>query len=370
MASKRDYYEILGVQKTTGVDEIKKAYRKLALEFHPDRNKNKDAEAKFKEISEAYAVLSDSEKRQQYDQFGHSGFDQRYSQEDIFRNADFGEFEDILRNFGFGGGGRSDPFSAFFGGGFGGRRRRETGQDLQTETEISLQEASTGIKKSIDIPHKVSCDRCNGTRAEPGTNSKTCGKCGGRGIVRVHRRMGPMIVETANECDSCYGQGNKIEQYCGKCNGQGIISKKETIEVRIPAGIETGMNLRLDSMGDYGADGAGDLYLYVKVKNNSELKRDGGDLLYTAEISFIDAILGTKIVVPTIGGKAELKIPAGTQPNTIFKLKGEGMPNVRTGKKGDELVTVRVKIPKNVGGKQKQLLEDLKKEDGKIFGVF
>jgi molecular chaperone DnaJ len=371
MASKRDYYEILGVQKGASVDEIKKAYRKLALEFHPDRNKDKGAEEKFKEISEAYAVLSDEQKRSAYDQYGHAGFDQRYSQEDIFRGANFGDFEDILRRMGFGG---DDMFSSFFGGGFGpgfgGGRRRHGGADLQTDVEISLEEAATGVSKEISVNHKIRCERCNGTRAEPGSNSKFCSKCNGNGMVRVRKRMGPMIMETAGVCDSCHGEGNRIEQYCTKCNGQGVVSKHETLNVKIPAGVQDGMNLRLDDMGDYGPDGNGDLYLFIRVKPHQKLKREGDDLYFETEISFIDVILGTKITVPTISGTADLKIPAGTQPDTIFRLKGEGMPGLRNGKKGDEFVKVSVTIPKNLNSKQKQLLEEFRKSDGKVFGVF
>lgn len=369
MASKRDYYEILGVPKNASVDEIKKAYRKLALEFHPDRNKSKEAEEKFKEISEAYAVLSDSAKRQQYDQFGHAGFDQKYSQEDIFRNADFSDFgdlQDILRQMGFGSFGGGDPFSAMFGGG----RRREVGSDLETSVEIELPEVAAGTSRNISVSHKIECDRCHGTKAEPGTNSKVCSKCNGRGMVRQRRRMGPMIMETAGPCDACYGQGSRIEQYCSKCNGQGIVSKKEDVSVKIPAGVQDGMTLRLDGMGDQGPDSAGDLYLHIRVRKHSQLERDGDNIHYSADISFISAVLGTKIEVPTITGKAEVKIPAGTQPGTVFRLKGEGLPNLRSGRKGDELVTVNVKIPKNISSKQKQLLEDFKKEDGKMFGMF
>jgi len=370
MTSKRDYYEILGIPKGAGVDEIKKAYRKLALEFHPDRNKDKGAEEKFKEISEAYAVLSDEQKRVAYDQYGHAGFDQRYSQEDIFRGANFGDFEDILRKMGFGAFGGDEMFSSFFGGTFGGGRRGNQGENLQAEVEITLQDASTGVSKEINVNHKLQCERCHGTKAEPGSNSKICSKCNGRGMVRVRRRMGPMIMESAGMCDACYGQGNKIEQYCTKCNGQGVISKRETLNVKIPAGVQDGMNLRLDDMGDYGQDGNGDLYLFIRVKSHPKLTREGDDLFFETEISVVDAILGAKLSVPTISGTAELKIPAGTQPNTIFKLKGEGMPSLRSGRRGDELVKVNVVIPKNLNSKQRQLLEDFKKADGKVFGVF
>ncbi|MEK6979121.1 MAG: molecular chaperone DnaJ [Candidatus Micrarchaeota archaeon] len=381
MATKRDYYEILGIPKSASADETKKAYRKLALEFHPDRNKNKDAEARFKEISEAYAVLSDSEKRSAYDQYGHAGFDQRYSQEDIFRNANFEEFADILRNFGFGGGygrggGRQDdPFSSMFfdfGGASGtrGRRRREVGEDLQTEIQITLEEVAKGTTREIEVSHNNACDRCKGSRAEPGTNSITCDKCKGSGMVYVNRRLGPMIVRSASACNSCYGEGKTIRQFCSRCNGRGTMEKHEKIDVTIPAGVEDGMNLRVRGMGRYGKDGSGDLYVYINVNPHAQLKRDGEDVYFETKINFIDAALGTKIDVPTISGKAELKIPAGTQPETIFKMKGEGIPSMRSGRKGDELVKVNVEIPKNISKKQRELLEEFKKEDGKLFGVF
>ncbi|HLD59794.1 MAG TPA: molecular chaperone DnaJ [Candidatus Bilamarchaeaceae archaeon] len=362
MVSKRDYYEILGVSKSAGVDEIKKAYRKLALQHHPD--KGGDAE-KFKEISEAYAVLSDSKKRSQYDQYGHAGFDQMYSQEDIFRGADFG---DLFEQFGF-----KDSFGDVFGGFFGGGRgrRRDIGADLETEIQITLEEVAKGVKKEIEIHKHSVCEKCDGSRAEPGSKIKTCSNCGGRGQVQQTRSMGMMRFVTATTCPSCRGEGKTLEHPCSACRGSGRQRKKEKINVNVPSGVENGITLRLSGMGEWGPDGPGDLYITVYVRNHELFERENENLWTEVPISITQAILGDKIDVPTLFGNAKLTIPEGTQGHTVFRLKGEGLPELHSKRKGDQMVKIVVEIPKKINKKQKKLLEEFEKEsDKKLFGVF
>lgn len=360
--SKRDYYEVLGVDKTSSASEIKKAYRKLALKYHPDKNPDKGAEEKFKEISEAYAVLSDEQKKSQYDQFGHAGFEQRYSQEDIFRGADFSSFEDIFEQMGFGGG-----FGDLFG--FGGRRRRgDYGSDLQALIRITLKEAAAGAKKSLRIRRKALCGSCMGSRAEPGSDVSTCPQCGGRGRVVVHRRLGAMAFQTAGICPSCRGEGRTISVPCKTCHGKGKVEKTGEISVEVPAGIADGMSIRLPNAGEEGLKGSGDLYVHVEVEPHKKFRRSGNDLYIEVPVSFVQAALGDKIAVPTLFGKAELSIPSGTQSHTLFRLRGEGIPNVHTGRKGDQMVRVIVSVPKRLSGKQKKLLKEFEKE-GNSHGI-
>jgi len=345
--TKKDYYEILGVQKNAGTDEIKKAYRKLAMEWHPDRNKNSEAEAKFKEISEAYAVLSDEKKRATYDQYGHSGFDQMYSQEDIFRNANFSDFEDLFGGAGFGGSAFGDMFSSFFGG-MGRRRQGDYGADLETEIEITLEEVAKGAKKDVQVYHSVECSKCSGSGAEPGSNITTCRQCNGNGQVKQGRRAGPMMFYTVTTCPKCHGQGKSVESPCKQCNGSGRISEKEHIKVDIPKGIESGMRVRLDNLGQYGKDGNGDLYVQVYVQQHKIFERNENDIWINVPVSYSQAALGDKIEVPTLFGKANLRIPAGTQSHTVFRLDGEGLPTVRGSGKGDEMVRIIVEVPKKL----------------------
>lgn len=363
--TKRDYYEILGVPKNAGKEDIKKAYRKLAFELHPDRNKSADAAGKFKEMSEAYAVLSDDAKRSQYDQYGHAGFDRMYTQEDIFRSADFGDFEDIFREFGFGG--RSpfgSAFSSFFSRGFSRGRRREFGADLETEMEISLEEAAGGVKKEAAIYRTKECSHCGGSGTEPGSKVSTCDQCRGSGQVQHGRRMGAMSFFTVTTCSKCKGEGMMVSNPCKDCGSSGRVREKEHIKVTIPAGIDSGMRIRLEGLGEYGRDGAGNLYVLVYVKQHKLFERRGNDLWLDAPVSFSMASLGGKMDVPTLSGHVKLHIPAGTQPGTVFRLKGEGMPDMRTGRKGDEMVRITVEVPKKLTQKQKELLEQFAKESG------
>ena len=372
MATKKDYYEVLGVQKNAGSDDIKKAYRKLAFEHHPDRNKTPGAEAKFKEISEAYAVLSDDKKKAQYDQYGHAGFDQMYSQEDIFRNADFSSFQDMFE---FGG----DPFGGMFGSMFGGgnrrrgggRRRQEFGANLETSVEITLEEAAKGVKKEINYSRSKACARCSGSGSEPGSSKKTCSSCQGSGQVQQTRRMGPMSFYTVTTCGKCRGEGSMVEKPCNGCGGSGKASSHEHISVNIPAGIHSGMSLRLDDLGEYGRDGPGELFVKVYVKDHDRFERKDDDLYIEVPISFSKAAIGGAIEVPTLFGKANLDVPPGTHSHTIFRLNGEGMQRIGRNGKGDELVRIIIDVPKKLTKKQKELLaqfdEENKKE--KLFGV-
>jgi molecular chaperone DnaJ len=378
MATKRDYYDVLGIPKGASMDQIKQAYRKLALQYHPDRNKAPDAAERFKEISEAYAVLSDEKKREQYDQYGHAGFDQMYTQEDIFRSADFTDFEDVFRSFGM------DPFGGFGGGmfqgmfgGMGGRRSgrmREYGADLETAVEITLEEAAKGVKKDVSYHRSKACTRCNGSGSEPGSSRKTCPACNGRGQVQQARRAGPMAFYTVTTCGKCRGEGSIVEKPCKSCGGSGKASSNEHIKVNIPPGVQSGMRLHLEGLGEYGRDGPGGLFVRVYVKQHSLFERRNDDLHTDARISFARAALGGEIEVPTLSGNAKLHIPAGTESHTVFRLKGEGMPRLGRGGKGDEMVRVLIDVPKKLSQQQRKLLEELdgeNKEEKKkgLFGL-
>jgi len=354
--TKKDYYEVLGVSKDAKKNTIKKIYRKLALKYHPDRNKSPDAEAKFKEISEAYAVLSDDKKRAAYDQYGHAGFDQRFSQEDIFRGAHFEDMEDLFRSAGVNSP-FEDLFGSFFGGGFRSNLRRDYGSDLAVETEIDLKDAVKGVTKEVELYHNVVCKHCRGSGSEPGHPPKRCDVCKGSGKVQQARVMGPMRFMTVGMCNKCKGAGETITKKCKMCDGNRRIKKKEKVKVRIPAGIDDGMQMRLEGLGEAGRDGAGDLYVIVRVEPHKYFKRNGSDLWIDIPVSFPQAALGSKIEVPTLFGKAKLNIPSGTQSHTIFKLKGEGVPKLRGGK-GNEMVRVIVDVPKKLSKKQKELLEE------------
>jgi len=364
--SSKDYYEVLGVAKNATTDHIKQAYRKLAMKYHPDVNKAQEAEEKFKQISEAYAVLSDEQKRSQYDQFGPEGFSQHYSTEDIFKGAHFEDFEELFRQFSFSGS-FGESFGDIFGGGSSGRRsgrRRERGSDLLTEIEISLEEVAQGVKKELEINHSKTCKHCKGSRAEPGSEKKQCDGCRGTGQVQHSRIAGPMRFVTVTTCNKCNGEGSMITSLCKECKGSGKTHEKEKISVNIPEGIDNGMQIRLDGMGEAGRGSSGDLYVRVYVKEHKYFKREDSDLYVDVPVSFTQAVLGDTIEVPTLFGKAKLKIPAGTKSHTLFSLRGEGIPHLRSHGKGDQFVRVLIDIPKNLTVKQKKLVEELDKEFG------
>ena len=370
MTTKRDYYEILGVQKGASLDEIKKAYRNLALKYHPDRvspDKKKEAEDRFKDISEAYAVLSDPQKRSQYDQFGHAGIDSRYSHEDIFRGADFGSiFEDL----GFGGGGIfGDIFEnlGIFGGGFSSRKRGgpRRGRDLEYEIEISFEDAAFGTKKTVNIPRYETCDVCKGEGARPGTKKTTCSTCGGRG--QIMQSTG--FFSISQTCPKCSGEGNIIKNPCVKCSGTGRMRITKKIEVKIPQGVDTGSRLRIQGEGEAGSKGGprGDLYIYIHVREHAIFDRHGYDIICSMPISFTLASLGGEIEVPTLNGNVVMKIPEGTQSGRIFKLTGKGIKRLRGYGQGDQLVRVAVETPTRLNSEQKRILREFEKScDSKV----
>ena len=363
MASKRDYYEILGVAKSASTDEIKSAYRKLALQYHPDRNKGAEAEAKFKEISEAYAVLSDASKRKMYDQYGPEGFSHQFSNEDIFRGADF---ESIFRNTGFYDqddlGTFGDVFSAFFGQQFAQQAGQSRGRSLQYDIEITLREAFSGTGQDIPLRHSIQCPHCKGTRAEPGSQVRKCLTCNGSGQARQVRRAGYTQFVTIGVCRTCGGTGKAYDKECEHCEGKGSVHKAETITVKIPAGAYDGLTLKLNGQGEASADGGsmGDLYVLVSVKHDNTFEVDGLDLHLDKKISFAQAALGAKVTVPTIdGGEAELKIPPGTQTHTKFRLRDQGMPSIEGRQRGDQIVRVIVETPTHLSSQQREYLEAL-----------
>jgi molecular chaperone DnaJ len=349
MAAKRDYYEVLGVTKTSSPDEIKQQYRKLALKFHPDRNQSSEAGEHFKEISEAYAVISDPEKKQIYDQHGHAGVDGRYSTEDIFQGAQGGGFDSIFESI-FGRGG---------GGGFGFNQQR--GSDILYQTTVTLEDVLHGKKVEIDLQKQIQCDVCSGSGAKPGTNKKTCGTCNGQGQVRQTRNMGFASFVTAAPCSACRGQGSIIETPCNECKGQGKKKGSKTVTFDIPPGIDSG-DYTVPEEGNEIPDGVnGDLIVRVRVQPHSKFNRDGKDIFYDHDISMIDAALGCEIIVPTLEGTEKIKVDSGSQPNTIVKLKGKGVSHINYRGKGDQFVRLVVNVPKKLNKHQKNLLDEFRK---------
>ena len=352
--TKRDYYEILGVSKSASVEEIKRAYRQLALKHHPDRvphEQKKEAEEKFKEISEAYAALSDPQKRAVYDQYGHAGFDQRYSTEDIFRGADFSSiFEDL----GLGGSFFEDLFGSFGLFGTGGTRRQRSGRgsDLECEIELSLEEVARGMTKTLTVPRHELCSECRG---EGGARA-TCTTCHGSGQIR--QTSGFFML--ARTCHKCQGQGSIVTKHCSHCHGNGRIAVERKIQVKVPAGIESGMRLRISGEGDGGVRGRGDLYVLVTVTPHPVFQREGAHLLVEYPAHIAQAALGSEIELPTLNGRVSMKIPAGTQSGTVFRVRGKGMPDLHHGRgMGDLLVRVVVETPTKLTTRQRQLLEEL-----------
>ena len=364
--STRDFYDVLGVQKDASKDDIKAAYRRLALQYHPDRNKSPDAEDKFKEISEAFAVLSDDEKRKQYDTYGKEGVYQKYAQDDIYRGADF---QDVFRDMGFGyGGGFEDILGAFFGAGAGrggGRPRR--GGDLTLHMQISLEDAINDVTKEIEIPRTELCGICRGSGASPGTTPRKCPQCGGTGQLQRMQNAGFARFIRVETCGKCRGTGNIVDSPCKECKGSGHIRRQRKIRIQIPAGVDDGHTLRLRGEGEAGEAGSppGDLYVLVNIPEHPVFKRRDSDVYVEARVNAVDAMLGTELRVPTLYGDTMLDIPSGTQPGTQFKIKGKGLPRLNSFGKGDEYAVVRVDVPKSLNGRQKDLLKQLQRE-GKI----
>lgn len=372
----QNYYETLGVAKSASDDEIKKAYRKLAHKYHPDKGQGNDA--KFKEVNEAYQVLSDSEKRGQYDQYGQT-------------------FEDAQRNGGgpgygaggFGGFGGGNPFGGGFGDGvefdigdifgdlFGGRgggraqSRRQRGIDLEMQVTVSFEEAVFGVKRTITLEKKDKCATCSGSGGEPGSKIETCSVCHGQGQIKQQQRTIFGVINSSVACEKCDGTGKVPEKPCKECKGEGILRQEKTLEVQIPAGIDDNQRIRINGEGEVGYRGsaAGDLYLNVRVKKHKEFVRDGTTLKLEVPISFTQAALGTKIVVPTLDGDIELKIPSGTQPGKVFRVGGKGVPHINSTKRGDLLITTRVVVPSKLTKKETELLQEVAKLNGETSEV-
>ncbi|WP_201713546.1 molecular chaperone DnaJ [Rossellomorea arthrocnemi] len=356
--SKRDYYEVLGVGKDASKDEMKKAYRKLSKKYHPDINKEADADEKFKEISEAYEVLSDDQKRAQYDRFGHTDPNQGFGGGGDFGGGGFGGFEDI--------------FNTFFGGGGGGRRRDPNaprqGADLQYTMSLTFEEAVFGKETEIEIPREEECDTCHGSGAKPGTKVNTCSHCNGSGQLNVEQNTPFGRIVNRRVCHYCNGTGKQIKEKCSTCGGAGKVQKRRKIAVKIPAGIDDGQQLRVTGQGEPGINGgpAGDLYVVFHVRSHDFFERNGDDIYCEMPVTFAQAALGDEIEVPTLHGKVKLKVPAGTQTSTRFRLKGKGVPNVRGFGTGDQHVQVKVVTPSKLTDKQKQLLREFADISGQI----
>ncbi len=361
----KDYYETLGVSRDASPDEIKKAYRTLARKHHPDVNQgDKGAESKFKEINEAFEILGNPQKKGQYDQFGSAAFSQ--GQGGFGGGAGFSSFEDIFSGFG-------DIFNAFSGGMGGARRSRngpQAGADLKYDLEISLEDSFTGLTTKIEIPRLETCSACDGTGAKKGTSAKTCSKCGGTGEVRHIRRTFMGQIVNISICDACDGTGKIIDSPCEECDGKGRVRKERTIEVKVPAGIDSGHHLRVEGEGNAGVKGgpSGDLYIIINVVAHKIFERYNNDIYCKTSISFAQASLGDVIEVPTISGKkAKLKIPAGTQSHTVFKLKGEGMPDVRGYGSGDQMVKIVVLTPDKMNKEQKDAMKTFADASGETI---
>lgn len=362
MSTKRDYYDILGVDKNADAQAIKKAYRKLAMKYHPDRNPdNKEAEEKFKEVNEAYEVLSDENKRRTYDQFGHEGVNgQGGFGGQGFGGQGFGGFEDIF----------GDVFGDIFGGGFGNSRTRrrgpERGSDIRHSINISFEEAAFGKKTSIKLNRSEECSECNGSGAKVGTSKKTCPTCNGAGEVRTVQRTPFGNIASSRICSTCEGEGEVIESPCPKCSGRGSTRKVKTIEVDIPAGIDDGQMIKLSGQGEIGSKGGprGDLYLVINVERHPLFTREGNDIHFEMPITFVQAALGDEIEVPTLDGKVKYKVPEGTQSGTVFRLREKGIPRIRGNSRGDQYVKVVVDVPKKLNESQKDILREFAKECG------
>lgn len=358
----KDFYEILGVAKGATDDEIKKAYRRQARKFHPDVNKAPGAEEQFKEVQKAYDVLSDNTKRQQYDQFGEAAFN---GQGGFGGGQGFGGFSG---GFGEDMGGFSDIFESFFGGGMGGSGRRQSshgpqaGDDLRYDLTIDFEVALEGKEMTLEIPQLVTCSKCDGTGSRAGTKPSTCGKCGGSGRVRMVQQTFLGSFEQVVACPNCRGEGKVISDPCPNCNGSGRERKIAKVKVKVPAGVDSGMKLRVPGAGNMGVRGGkqGDLYIYITVKDSPYFVRDEHDLHSEITISFIQAILGGEVEVHSSTGKTKVTIPAGVQPSTVLRLRGKGMPIVNNSGRGDHFLKVNVSIPKHLSAKQKNALDKLK----------
>ncbi|MCL4379102.1 MAG: DnaJ domain-containing protein [Candidatus Marsarchaeota archaeon] len=371
MAGKRDYYDILGISRNASAAEIKNAFRKLVLKYHPDLNKDKQTEEKMKELNEAYAVLSDPEKRRQYDTFGPEGFSQRFTQEDIFRNFNIDEiFRQMGIQFGFG---DSDLFSMFnFGG--GASRGMDIGSDILASVDVTLREAATGTNKKVFVSHVKQCETCGGAG---GTGVQKCSRCNGTGQASTTRRTPFGVMKTITPCPDCGGSGKTVEKACRRCNGKGRVRAEDKIDFKVPPGVDTGTRLRVRGMGDYGKDRQGDLYVDINVLKDKTFTRRGNDLLIDLHVPFYVAALGGTAQVETLDGQEKVKIEPGTQTDAKLYLEDMGIPKFNGGGRGDEVIRVIVDTPKWMSAEQRSLIERFaeldsgKRPDGKKkFGIF
>ena len=371
-SGKRDYYDVLGIQKSASKDEIKNTYRKLALQYHPDRNKDPGSEEKFKEISEAYAVLSDDEKRKRYDTYGHVG------PEEVFRGSE-ANFDEVFRDMGFGG--FRDIFEQFFGGrrggffgddifgfGFGGGGRRK-GRDIIYDMELTLEDVLKGRKEEVDVPRLAKCSECNGSGAAPGTKPRICTVCNGQGQTRrVYSQNRFSTIVTMEPCKTCQGQGQIIDRPCSNCDGTGRARQTKKIKLEIPPGVEDDMAFQLRGEGELSDSGIpGDLIVRIHIQPNPKFERlEDGHVLYNLDVKFTALTLGSEVRVPTLEGMEKLKIPQGTSANSILKLKGKGLPRYNRSGRGDQLVRINVQVPTKLNDRQKSLLKELDKELNEI----
>ena len=352
---KRDYYEVLGVSRGASEDEIKKAYKKMARKYHPDLNPgDKTAEEKFKEVNEAYEVLSDADKKARYDQYGHAGVDPN------FGAGGFGGGFDGSFDFGDLG----DIFGSFFGGGFGGGRRTnpnapQRGESIRMSIAISFEEAAFGCEKAVTVERYETCDTCHGNGCAPGTSPEVCPDCHGTGTVQVRRQTPMGVFATSSPCPKCGGKGRSIHQPCKDCRGSGMVRKKKTIQASIPAGIDNGQTISIRGQGNAGKNGgpAGDLLITITVRPHELFRREGTSVLCEAPITFTQAVLGAELEIPTIDGKVKYTLPEGTQSGTTFRLKGKGIPSINGRGRGDQYVTVYIETPKNLNKEQKEALK-------------
>ncbi|MDR3214772.1 MAG: molecular chaperone DnaJ [Bacilli bacterium] len=365
--SKRDYYDVLGISKNADASEIKKAYRKQAKKYHPDANDSADAEEKFKEIQEAYEVLSDTQKKATYDQFGHAAFDQNGSQAGFGGSGfNFGGFDDL-----------SDIFGSFFGGGFSSNKARSNapmqGDDKFLVLSITFMEAALGTEKEVEIMFEEECDHCHGSGAEHPSDISTCNTCHGSGVVneQIRSPFGTMMQQKV--CPTCHGTGKIVKEKCHKCHGNGFISKKIKVDLKIPAGINTGQQLRVSGKGERGRNGGpyGDLYVEINIKPHEYFSREGNDVYINIPLSFSDAALGSKIEVPTIHGNVELSIPEGSQTNTKFRLKSKGIKDIRGRGMGNQYVIIDIKTPTKLSKEEKELFNKLREfQDNNESSIF
>ncbi len=361
MADKRDYYEVLGVDKNASEDEIKKAYRKKAKQYHPDLNPdNPEAEAKFKEANEAYEVLSDAQKKARYDQFGHAGVDPNYGAGGAGGAGGFGGMDFDL----------GDLFGSFFGGFGGGRQQNPNaprrGEDLEDRVTISFEEAAKGCKRTVEVTRIEACSECGGTGAAKGTAPKTCPECGGRGQVQTQQRTPFGMISTSKACQKCGGRGKIVETPCTKCRGGGRVRRRVSIEVNIPAGIDDRQVLNVPGEGHRGVNGgpAGDLHVVIFVRPHPFFERDGYDVWYNVNVNFAQAALGDTLQIPTLDGKVRWDLPAGTQPDEVFRLAGKGIQKLHSRDKGNQFLRVVVDVPKKLNDRQRELIRQLSQELG------